>query len=326
MLRVAVHVTHGLEACLDADALPEHLSGSERLADVERVPPAHLPRVDSDALGEAVEHPIDGEHHLVHAEPAHRAGRRVVRVDRRRFDVDGVEPIGAASVSRGSLEHLVADARICAGVPNDPSPHGGQTPFVVAPDRVRHRQRVAFGVEPDALGAAHREQDGTAGGDGAERGVALHVQVLLGAERSPVRDLRDAYALLRPAKERRDLMPVLPHALTLRRDVQRAVGLGNRESRLGLEEGVLDELRSERLGQHVGRALEPRVDVAATNDRRREHVAALVQSRRVGLQRRERVRDRVEHLVLDVDELGGLACAVAALRHDDREDVADVAQ
>ena len=108
-------------------------------------------------------------------------------------------------------------------------------------------------------------------------GVALDVQVLLRAERPAVRDLRDPDPVLRPAEERRDLTPVLPHALPLRGDVEPAVLLRDGERRLGLEERVLDELRPERLGQDVRRALERRVDVAALHDRRREQVAPLVE-------------------------------------------------
>ena len=47
---------------------------------------------------------------------------------------------------------------------------------------------------------------------------------------------------------------------------------------------------------------------------------------RVRLERGERVGDRLEHLVLDVDERRGLARRVPRLGDDDREHVADVAR
>ena len=69
----------------------------------------------------------------------------------------------------------------------------------------------------------------------------------------------------------------------------------------------------------VGRAGEGGVDVAALHARDREDVAALVQLRRTLGERRERVRDRLEHLVLDVDSAaaaraaGAVSAATAAI-------------
>ena len=54
-------------------------------------------------------------------------------------------------------------------------------------------------------------------------------------------------------EERGHLAAVVPDALALGVDLERAVAVGHGERGLGLEEGVLDELGAERLRDHVGR-------------------------------------------------------------------------
>ena len=70
-----VGVAHRQQRLLEADPGAELLSGAEAVADVQRVPPADLPAVDADSLGEQVEHALDREVRLVDAEAAHRARR-----------------------------------------------------------------------------------------------------------------------------------------------------------------------------------------------------------------------------------------------------------
>ena len=52
-----------------------------RYADLDGVAPAHLPAVDPDLLGQDVEHPSMAKFVWFAPNPAHRAARRVVRVD-----------------------------------------------------------------------------------------------------------------------------------------------------------------------------------------------------------------------------------------------------
>ena len=87
------------------------------------------------------------------AEAAHRAAGRVVRVDGAGLDVDVRDLVRAAGVAGGALEHLVADARVRAGVADDARAHGEQLPLRVAAHRVVDGHRVALGVEAEALRA-----------------------------------------------------------------------------------------------------------------------------------------------------------------------------
>ena len=180
--RAAIGVADGEQRLLEPDAGAELLARAGAVADVERVAPAHLPAVDPDALGEHVEHALHREVRLVDAEAAHRAARRVVRVDRCRLDVDVRNPVGAARVARRALEHLVADARVGAGVADDPRAHRGQMPVGVAADGVVQPHRVPLGVEAEALLPREREPHRPAGGEREQSRMPLDVQVLLGAE------------------------------------------------------------------------------------------------------------------------------------------------
>ena len=141
----------------------------------------------------------------------------------------------------------------------------------------------------------------------SKRGVALHAQVLLAAERSAGRDLRDAHALLRDAEEGGDLAPVLPAPWPCEYTWNDSVLARDDERRLRLEERVLDELGAEGLGDDVRRVRERGVHVAALDAGDGEHVAVRMEQRRACGHGLERVGDGLEHLVLDVDERSGLA-------------------
>ena len=319
----AIRIAHRLQACLDPDARPEHLAGAEGPAHVERVPVADLPPVNADAFGETVQHAVDRERHLVHAEPAHRPARGVVRVDGTRLDVDVGDLVRPARVPGRALQHLVADARVRSRVPDDAGPQRREPALRVGADRVVHHHRVALRMEPEALRARQDEQRRASRRVGEQRRVALHVQVFLGAERPAVRDLGHADPRLGHRQERGDLATVLPYALALRVHVV-AVSVGHGERRLWLEERVLDRLGPERLAQDVRRRGQRGVDVASPHDRGREQIVALVHRGSPVVDREDRVGHRLEHLVLHLDQGRSLARAVTALGRHDREDVAHV--
>ena len=88
---------------------------------------------------------------------------------------------------------------------------------------------------------------------------------------------------------------------------------------------MLDRLRAERLRHDVRRRRERRIDVPVAHGRDRQQVAALVHRRRIRRERLERIRHRLEHVVLDRHERGGLAGRVARLRRHRREHVAHTA-
>ena len=96
------------------------------------------------------------------------------------------------------------------------------------------------------------------------------------------------------------------------------------EARLRLEEGVLDRLGPEHLGHDVGRQFQRRVDVPAADHRLGEQVSARVDPGRSVCEGGKGVRDRLQDVVLDVDERGGRACRRPRLGGDRGKDVPDV--
>ncbi len=218
--RGPVLVAHREQRVLEADAGPQLLPRPEAIALGDGVAPAHLPAVDADRLGEPVEQPLDGEVGLVGTEAAHRAGRRVVRVDRAGLDIDVGHLVGAAGVAGSALQHLAADAGVRAVVADHPSLDGDQVAIRVTGHRVVHPEGMALHREAQALGARQRQHHGPPGHEGEQRGVGLDVEVLLAAEGPTGRDLRDEDVGRIEAEERGDLAAVLPGPLALREHVQ----------------------------------------------------------------------------------------------------------
>ena len=137
-----------------------------------------------------------------------------------------------------------------------------------------------------------------------ERGLRLVRHVLLAAERAAVRDQLRGDALRIDVEHRRDLVAVVPHALAAGVHRELAVGLGHDERRLGLEERVLDALGLEHVVHDVRARGERGVDVAALVRRARQHVAVELPHRvLVVVERGDRIGDRAQHAVLDLDQL-----------------------
>ena len=187
---------------------------------------------------------------------------------------------------------------------------------------------MALGVEADALLAGQLEEHRPTGEHRQEARLALDAEVLLAAKPSARRDLGHANAPLGEAQERRDLPPVLPGSLTLGVDVEQGSVLvravRHDEACLRLQEGMLDRLGAERLRHDVGGPCQGRIDVAPADDRLGEEIPARMDEGSVLGERRERVGDRLEHLVFDVDERRSLAGRLSGLCGDRGENVSDV--
>ena len=161
-----------------------------------------------------------------------------------------------------------------------------------------------------------------------QRRVALDVEVLLAAEGTAGGDLRDQHVLLLPAQERGDLPPVLPRTLTLREHVHaRAVaGLRHGQRGLGLEVRVLDAGGLEAVRDDVGGGGQGGLHVTSGVGRFGEHVAFGRDAWRAIGHGLEGVGQGLEHLVLDLDELGRGTGLGARLGRHRREHIAHVAR
>ena len=334
---LAVGVTNGEQRRLDPHAGSQPLARPELVADVERVAPPDLPAVDAGLLGEHVQHALERERRLVDPEPAHRARRRVVGVDGARLDVHVGHAIRPARVAGGPLQDLATDARVRPVVTDDARPDGDQVPVRVAARGVVEPHRVALDVEPHALAPGEPEHHRAAGAEREQGRLALDVEVLLAAEPTARRHLRDEDLGLRERQERGDLAAILPGALALGPDVDGRTGDRDRDSvrpggaarhgqaRLGLEERVLDGLGPERCRRDVGGGCQRGIRVASAHDGALDEVAARVDLRGAVGERIERVGHRRQRLELDIDHGRRLARRLARLRGDRGQHVPHVA-
>ena len=133
-----VDVLDGVERLANAaDALAHHLAGPELVAGIEDVPLADVPAVHADLLGQHVHDAFHRELRLVAAEAAHRAGVRVVGVDRLGVDVDVRHAVHAARVARGAQRALGARRVIAAGIGDDARPQREQMSVGIGADGER---------------------------------------------------------------------------------------------------------------------------------------------------------------------------------------------
>ncbi len=305
-------------------AVVHHLTGSPQRTRADDVALADLPAADPDRTGEAVEDAVHGELRLVGAEAAERAAHEVVRAGGDRLDVDGGHVVRAGGMTGRPLEHLHPHGRVGTGVADGADTDGGEPAVGVAPGPVLEADRMTLGVQAEALLPRQRALHRAPEQPGGERRLGLVAHVLLAAEGTAVGHQLDDDPVGGDVEDAADVVAVVPHPLPARVDVHRAGDrVRHRQRRLRLEEGVLDALRLEHLVDGVGARLQSGVDVTAGVGAHRQDVAvgAPHRERRVGGDRRQRIGDRRQDVVLHVDQLGRRPCLLAGLGDDDGEHV-----
>ena len=241
-----------------ADAFAHHLAGSELVARIEDVPFADVPAVHADLLGQHVHDAFHRELRLVAAEAAHRAGVRVVGVDRLGVDVDVRDAVDAARVARRAQGALGARRVIAAGIRDDAGPQRQQMSVRIGADGQLDRHRMTLDVMLRRLLASEHGLHRTTEQHRRHRRLSLDRQLLFRAERAAARQQRDLDVLRIELQDLRDLLVVVDRSLAVR-DHLDAVALRQHEARFGLEECDLDRLRVERRFDHVrGRLSVPR--------------------------------------------------------------------
>ena len=211
---------------------------------LDGVAAADLPAVETGLLRQEVEAALDRERRLRHAEAAHGAAGRVVRVDGQRLHVHRRHPVRAARVAGRALEHLAADRGVGARVADEARHDRGQPSLGVAAHRVVEPDGVALRVDPHGLLAGEDQLHRPAGDVREQRRLRLDRHVLLAAEGPAAGHQLHVDVLFRPAEEARDLPAVVEDALALGVEGQPAVRHRLRERGLRLQEEVLDPLRA----------------------------------------------------------------------------------
>ena len=275
-----------------------------------RVPAPDLQAVQPEPLGEVVHLRLDGEGGLEVAVPPHRARVHVVRVDDRR-----VEPDARAAVEAGERGHHDVRGRRSPGhvgavVDQDPGVAGEQRP--VGPRRGAKREDARFArrARDELLFAVEHDLHRPADVPGQERGDDVdRVEVEPPPEVSAHRRLDDADAVPGDAERLGKVLLVEERDLGHRphREVPARIPLGGR--RHGAEARGGDVVQAVGSLDHDVRLADGAVDVAG-----RELVGEVdevarelrVDPGRPGPERRLRVEDRRQLLVLHVDQPAGL--------------------
>ena len=180
-----------------------------------------------------------GEAGLHGAEAAHRAARRVVRVDGRRLDQRVRRLVRADRERRGVRRDRGRRRRVGAAVEQDLHAHVDEPPLarraMLAPDARRMPVHVAgerlLAVVDDLHGAVRVQRE--------QRAVHLHREVLAAAERAADAAEVDPHLLQRQAEARCDLRAVDVQPLRRDVDVDAAFAVGHREAGLRPEERLV---------------------------------------------------------------------------------------
>ena len=247
---------------LERGGAADHLGGRERalhpLARRERVAgrqgvrEAQVDRIDPERGRELVHLGLGREAGLDGAEPAHRATRRVVRVDDGRLEMGIRNGVGPACERRG----VGADSGRAGGV----GPSVEQDPHLDVDDPALPRRgvprpdlrRVAMDVTGERLLAVVDDLDGAARVQCEQRRVDLHRNVLSSAEGAADAGEVDADALGGKAETRRDLRTIDVKPLGGDVKVDPALAVRDRKPRLGAEKGlILDPGLVEALDAHL---------------------------------------------------------------------------
>ena len=243
--------------------------------------------------------------------------------------VDGRHLVRPGGVAGGPLQHLHPDRRVGAGVPDGPHPDRLQHAVGVAPGPVLETHRVPLGVHPEALLTRQRALHRAVEQPRRQRCLGLVAHVLLAPEGAAVGDELDDDLVGPDPEHPTDVVAVVPHALATGVDVHRllvAVPGRDGQRRFRLQEGVLDALGLEHLVDGVGTGRQQAVDVAAGVHAARQDVVVGAPHGQLGagLDRRQGIGHRCEHVVADLDQLRRRPRLLARLGDDDGQHVAGV--
>ncbi len=223
----------------DGERPVDPLAGRQDVAGRERVPEAELDRVDLERDGELVHLRLGREARLHGAEAAHRAAGRVVRVDAGRLEQSVRDRVRPARERRRVRCHGGRARRVRAAVEEDPHADADEAPVAVRPVLGPDPRRVTVHVPDERLLARVDHLHRPARVQREQRAVDLHREVLAAAERAADAGEVDPHLLGLEVEARRDLVAVDVQPLRRDVDVDTALAVRHRQSRLRAEEGLV---------------------------------------------------------------------------------------
>ena len=284
----------------------EHLARGERVALAEKVFLAQRERVDAERRGEGVHLSFVGEAGLDGAEAPVGARHRVVRVDRRCLHPDVRDPVWPRRGHQAVEQDPRRERCVGTGVGDELGLERGERAVARGAGAIAHDVGVALAVADERFLAGEHELNGPPRLPDQEAQQTLDGDVFLAAEAATDVRALEPDARVRKLEHLCHVAEVLEH-LGAHAQGQHALGVDPADPGLGLEVDVVDERSAiGLLDDHVG-SREAFGDVTRAQMPAAKHVAAFVDHRRVGSERRERVVDSRELLVLDLDEVRGLS-------------------
>ena len=300
------------------------LPRGQALALPEEVPLPDGQGVEPEGMGEPVHLALVREGGLGGAEAAEGRGGRVVGEDGHPVDLDVGDAVGTGGVDHAVEEGERREIGVRPGVRDQLDLEGGERPVPLGPVLVLHDERVALGGRKDRLLARVAETDGPGGLPDEEAEEDLDRHVLLPAEAAADVGGDEADARVREAEDVGDVAVVLDD-LGGHAEGDDAVLVEPAHARLGLDEGVVDERGAVGILHDDVGLPEPLRHVAPADPPPGDHVPPRLEQGRVRAQRRLRVEDAGEVLILDVDEPGRLLRRLLGLRGDQGDRLAEVA-
>ncbi len=300
------------------------LPGWRLVAHADRVAAAQLDRVQPELRGQLVHLGLVAERRLHRAETAHRAARRVVRVDAVAVDVHVRHHVRADPHGPGVADHGRGAGGVRPAVQVDLGPDVDQPAVAGRAVLEAHARRVAVHVPVERLLPVVDHLHRLAGVQGQHARVHVHGQVLTPAERAADAGQHEPDLLRWQPQRRADLPLVDVQPLGGHVQVHPALAVRHREPRLGPEKGLVLHADPVTAGHdHVGRW--SRVALADLEVADQVAFGHRVQPRGARVKRLPRVGHRRQDLVVHLDLLRRLPGDLGMVRGHERNRLALVA-
>lgn len=225
---------------------------------------------------------------------------------------------------------FAAGASVASGVAHDAGAHRQQMTLGIGANGIGQGHGMALDVMLGGLLAGENRLDRALQQMRRQRSLRLDGELFLAAEGAAAGRQLDLDLLLRQVQHAGDLALVEDRALALAVHLD-AASLRQRQTGFGLQEGNVDALSGEGLLDDVRGRGQRALHIAARERRGLNQVRGLVDTAggmhlgRAGLHGFERVGERRQHLVIDLDAGGGLAGMEGGVGHDHGEEVTDAA-
>ena len=293
------------------------------LSGADGVAVADLPGGDAHQVRHLVQHGLQPEAGLGHAEAPERPRRGIVSVVGVPVDLEILIVVGPRRVGAGPLQHRPSQGGIGPGVGDDVGGHALDDAVLVTAHGELHLHGVPLGMDEQALRTGELALHGPLGEIGHQGGVVLDSNVLLAAEAAAHQKILYLHLLHGQAQHGGGLVLGIVGAL-VRGEDHHPVPVRERHGALRLQEGVLSVRRVELPGDHVLALGDGECGVAPLDVLVGHEVAALMDQGRLRQHGFLGGADGLQYLVLYLHQLLGLLQDILGLGGNDADGVPQI--